>query len=78
MDGQFGLCSTRRDATLVRMLQSYENEIQEIARTEHLVRQRYQSRPSLYNQILSQLGDLLVESGTRLKAHYSVQQVYRN
>lgn len=78
MKGQFGLCSTSRDATLVRMLQSYENEIQEIARTEQLVRQRYQSRPSLYNQAMSWLGDLLVESGTRLKTHYSVQQVYRN
>jgi hypothetical protein len=75
MDGQFGL---NKDATFVRILRSYENEIQEIARTEQLVRQRHQSRPSLYNRAMSWLGDLLVESGTRLKTHYPVQQVYRN
>jgi len=71
MDGQFGLSM---DATFVRKLRSYENEIQEIARTEQLVRQRHQSRPSLYNRAMSWLGDLLVESGTRLKTHHSVQQ----
>ena len=77
MDGQFGLCSTSGDATLVRTLQSYENEIQQIARTEQLARQIQQSRPSLYNRVMSWLGDLLVESGTRLKTHYPVQQAYR-
>lgn len=60
-----------------QMLQDRQIEMVEIARTEHLLASGRMRQPSWIGRSMTKLGDALVFSGTWLKAHYSMQNVYR-
>ena len=60
-----------------QMLQDRQIEMMEVARTEHLLASRRMRQPSWIGRSMTKLGDVLVFSGTWLKAHYSIQNAFR-
>ena len=73
MESIFGIGNLAREAAITQMIQSYEKDIHEIARIDHLIKQSRPVRPAWYCPLLVRLGDWLVVFGTRLKARYAVQ-----
>jgi hypothetical protein len=56
------------ESAQVRINQSCEKEILAVSRSSYLVRKSKQGRPAWYGPILARLGDMLVESSTRLNS----------
>ena len=61
---------------LVELTREREKQMQDIARMEHLLAGKSNDRQSRYARLMSKVGDRLVNYGTWIKAHYSVQQTY--
>ena len=72
MESLFGLENMAKEAAVARMIRSYEQEIHEVARVSHLIKQSFPARPAWYSPLLAGFGGMLISFGTRLKARYSV------
>ena len=66
-----------KELLISKMIKDYEKEIRDNARIANLVRQATPIRPAWYCPLLIKTGEMLIASGTYLKAHYSTQPALR-
>ena len=78
MESIFGMENMAKEAATIRMIQSYEKEIQETARVANRIRQSGPIRPAWYCPLLVCVGVVMIALGTRLKTNYSTAHALRS
>ena len=78
MEGLFSASYLENEAHTLWMFKIYQQKMQSIARTAHLVRLATANQSAWYCPLLIYMGEALIAFGTRLKAHYSIHPAFHS